>query len=51
VPDGLLRPRASWPDKAAYDAQARKLAAMFHDNFGKYADDVPESIKTAGPTC
>jgi len=49
VPDNLLKPRDSWPDKAAYDAQARKLAAMFHDNFMKYAEDVPEAINAAGP--
>ena len=50
VPDSLLDPRTSWQDGAAYDAQAAKLAQMFHDNFRKFSDDVPEAIKAAGPT-
>src|SRR5690606_24199590 len=29
VPSDILAPRATWPDPAAYDAQAAKLAAMF----------------------
>ena len=50
VPDGLLKPRDSWADGAAYDAQARKLAGMFHDNFRTFADDVTEAIREAAPT-
>ena len=49
VPDELLRPRDSWSDPAAYDAQATKLADMFHENFKDYADQVPEEISLAGP--
>jgi phosphoenolpyruvate carboxykinase (ATP) len=49
VPDGVLRPRDTWEDKDAYDAQARKLAGMFRENFGKYADEVPEGVRAAGP--
>jgi phosphoenolpyruvate carboxykinase (ATP) len=37
VPDGVLQPRAAWADKAAYDTQATKLAAMFRDEYRKYA--------------
>ena len=37
VPSRVLDPRAAWADKAAYDAQARKLAKLFADNFAKYA--------------
>jgi phosphoenolpyruvate carboxykinase (ATP) len=37
VPDGVLRPRQAWPDPAAYDRQAAKLAAMFKDEYRKYA--------------
>jgi phosphoenolpyruvate carboxykinase (ATP) len=49
VPDELLRPRDSWSDPAAYDAQATKLAEMFHENFKGYADQVPDEISLAGP--
>jgi phosphoenolpyruvate carboxykinase (ATP) len=49
VPAEVLRPRDTWQDKAAYDAQARKLAAMFQENFGKFADQVPEEVRGAGP--
>ncbi len=49
VPGELLKPRTNWPDKAAYDTQAAKLAAMFDENFRKYADEVPATISAAGP--
>ena len=49
VPDELLRPRDTWSDPAAYDAQAAKLAAMFRENFADYVDEVPENINAAGP--
>jgi phosphoenolpyruvate carboxykinase (ATP) len=49
VPDALLNPRESWADKSAYDAQAAKLAGMFHENFRTYIDDVPEAVAAAGP--
>ena len=50
VPSEVLDPRATWPDSAAYDAQAGKLAQMFVANFVAYADGVPPSVRTAGPT-
>jgi phosphoenolpyruvate carboxykinase (ATP) len=49
VPAQILKPRESWADTVAYDAQAAKLAAMFHDNFTAYRDEVPEAVRTAGP--
>ena len=49
VPSEILRPRNTWKDAAAYDAQAAKLAQMFKDNFEKYADQVPEEVRAAGP--
>jgi phosphoenolpyruvate carboxykinase (ATP) len=48
VPNKVLSPRATWPDAAAYDAQARKLATMFRENFEKFGS-VDSAIKNAGP--
>lgn len=49
VPTEVLDPRSTWADKAAYDAQAHKLAAMFVENFRKYASHVPETVVASGP--
>jgi phosphoenolpyruvate carboxykinase (ATP) len=48
LPAELLDPRATWPDPAAYDAQARRLAAMFAENFSAFEADVPDDVKRAG---
>ncbi|MGH7604391.1 MAG: phosphoenolpyruvate carboxykinase (ATP) [Gemmatimonadaceae bacterium] len=48
VPSKVLNPRATWTDPAAYDAQARKLATMFRDNFEKFGS-VDSATKNAGP--
>jgi phosphoenolpyruvate carboxykinase (ATP) len=48
VPASVLDPRGTWPDAAAYDAQAHKLAEMFRKNFEKFGD-VANSIRSAGP--
>jgi phosphoenolpyruvate carboxykinase (ATP) len=49
VPDGVLDARGTWPDAAAYDAQARKLADMFRANIEKFGDAVAPAVKAAGP--
>ncbi|MBI4541409.1 MAG: phosphoenolpyruvate carboxykinase (ATP) [Gemmatimonadetes bacterium] len=49
VPDGVLRPRDTWSDPAAYDEQARKLAGLFRKNFDKYAAEASPAVRDAGP--
>jgi phosphoenolpyruvate carboxykinase (ATP) len=49
VPDEVLRARDSWSDAAAYDAQAKKLAEMFRENFKKFGTNVSDTIRSAGP--
>jgi phosphoenolpyruvate carboxykinase (ATP) len=49
VPAGVLDARGTWNDGTAYDAQARKLAGMFRDNFGKFGEQVSATIAGAGP--
>jgi phosphoenolpyruvate carboxykinase (ATP) len=49
VPPEILDPRATWRDHGRYDTQARKLAAMFQENFARYADQVDERVRQAGP--
>jgi phosphoenolpyruvate carboxykinase (ATP) len=49
VPAEELQPRATWPDQDAYDAQARKLAAMFQANIVQFADGLAPEIVDAGP--
>jgi phosphoenolpyruvate carboxykinase (ATP) len=50
VPAAVLDPRGTWADKAAYDAQATKLAKMFVDNFTAFEADVDAAVKAAGPS-
>jgi phosphoenolpyruvate carboxykinase (ATP) len=49
VPGGILDPRSTWSDPAAYDRQAAELAKMFRDNFERYADQVSDSVKAVAP--
>jgi phosphoenolpyruvate carboxykinase (ATP) len=48
VPANVLNPRSTWSDPVAYDAQARKLADMFRENFEKIGN-VDAATKNAGP--
>jgi phosphoenolpyruvate carboxykinase (ATP) len=49
VPGDVMRPRDTWADGAAYDAQARKLAGMFRKNFEKFGANISPGIAEAGP--
>jgi phosphoenolpyruvate carboxykinase (ATP) len=48
VPANVLNPRSTWSDPVAYDAQAKKLARMFRENFEKIGN-VDAATKNAGP--
>ena len=47
-PPEVLDPRRAWPDAGLYDAQARRLAGLFVENFRKF-EGVDPSILGAGP--
>jgi phosphoenolpyruvate carboxykinase (ATP) len=49
VPRNVLRPRDTWKDASAYDAQAKKLATMFRENFKKFESFVGDAVRSAGP--
>jgi phosphoenolpyruvate carboxykinase (ATP) len=49
VPAEVMRPRDTWSDASAYDAQARKLAEMFRKNFEKFGTNIAPAIAEAGP--
>jgi phosphoenolpyruvate carboxykinase (ATP) len=45
VPSEVLNPRNVWLDGAAYDAQAKKLAALFAKNFEKFEAHASDGVK------
>ena len=45
VPSEVLNPRNNWADKASYDAQARKLAQLFYDNFKRFEAHASDAVK------
>ncbi len=49
VPDEILVPRQTWSEPSAFDSAAGRLAALFNDNFTKYAGGVSDAVKSAGP--
>ena len=50
VPDEVLEPSSSWPDRKEYDRRYHDLAMRFRQNFGKFEEGTPEEIVEAGPT-
>jgi phosphoenolpyruvate carboxykinase (ATP) len=49
VPAGILLPRQTWKNAAAYDATAEKLAGLFRENFAHFADRATAEVRQAGP--
>lgn len=49
VPVEILNPRNTWSDKAAYDAQAVKLANLFNNNFEKFKAQANDEILGGAP--
>jgi phosphoenolpyruvate carboxykinase (ATP) len=45
----ILWPRDAWQDPNAYDAEAKKLASLFVQNFKKYEAGVNDEVRTASP--
>jgi len=46
----VMTPRETWASPKAYDEAAEKLAAMFHENFAKFARHVGADVVSAGPS-
>src|SRR5271157_3563854 len=49
VPEDVLDPAGSWPDKKEYDKKYRDLASRFAENFKKFEDHTPRDVIEAGP--
>ncbi len=49
VPDEVLDPSSSWPNKEEYWKKYRQLAARFIENFRKFEDVCPPEVIAAGP--
>ena len=49
VDDRILNPRETWREPAHYDAQAKKLAKMFVENFAKFETYVSREVRDAAP--
>jgi phosphoenolpyruvate carboxykinase (ATP) len=50
VDQSILDPRSTWADGLAYDRQARRLVAMFIENFAKFDKHVDHAVRGAAPS-
>lgn len=50
MPDKVLNPKNTWPDKAAFEAARASLAERFVHNFHTYEAEAAPEIMNAGPT-
>jgi phosphoenolpyruvate carboxykinase (ATP) len=49
VPDHVLDPASSWPNREMYQQRYRQLAARFIDNFKKFDTVEAREVEQAGP--
>ena len=49
VPEEILHPRETWPDKGAYDNTAGKLVEEFSSNFVQFEEYVTDEVIKAAP--
>ena len=45
----ILYPVKTWQNKAEFAETARKLVAMFRDNFAKFEEHVDADVRAAAP--
>ena len=49
VPDDVLEPWSSWPNREEYDKRYKQLAQKFIENFKKFETHTTDEIRDAGP--
>jgi len=49
VPDEVLEPWSSWPDREEYDKKYKQLAQRFIENFKKFESETTQEVIDAGP--
>jgi phosphoenolpyruvate carboxykinase (ATP) len=49
VPSEILIPAKTWDDNAAFQATAKKLAALFVKNFATFESGASEGVRAAAP--
>jgi phosphoenolpyruvate carboxykinase (ATP) len=49
VPDRILNPAESWPDRGEYMKRYRELSSRFVENFKKFEAECPPEVRNAGP--
>ena len=49
VPDDVLEPWSSWPNREEYDKKYKQLAQRFIENFKKFESETSQEVIDAGP--